>query len=281
MERGYARTPAGLVHYWEAGTGDPIVLLGSSGRSARMFHALIRALAPSHRAIGIDLLGSGGSDPLPVGATIPGLAENVVEVLDALGLGTVDLFGLHTGNKIGSALAARFPYRLRSFVLCGQTHSIVPDRQERNAGIGDRAKTYQGELDDDRAQLVAWAMLSQRMSDLWWNQEGFSTGNAADAVAAAHAVALDELQSFASVSRLYAANFAYDMARDWPRITVPTLVLEIVTPREQALYGRQGEDITDLIPGARLVTLTATGYKHTFEDRALELTEVIRDFCYR
>lgn len=279
MKRGYADTPLGQLHYRYAGAGEPIVLLGSAGRSSRMFADLVAALSDRFTAFAVDVLGSGGSDPLPDGADMPLMATSIVQFLDAVGLPTASVFGLHTGNKIGSALAAASPNRVSHFVLCGQTHSIVPDLASRNSGIGDRAKTYGGGLDEQNSSLVAWSMLSQRMSDLWWRGEGFGDGEFDTAITQAKIKALDELESFEAVPTMYAMNFGYDMAQDWPRISVPTVVLEITTPREDALYGRQGELVAALIPGARVATMASSGYKHTFEDRAGELAEIITGFC--
>lgn len=280
MDRGYARTPMGLQHYITAGNdGDAIVLLGSAGRSSRMFMDLVEHLSSRYRAIAVDVLGSGASDPLPPGATMQTLGNSVIALLDALHIDRAHLFGLHTGNKIGSAAAASAPDRVLSFVLCGQTHSIVPDREVRNHGIGDRAKTYAGGLDDEASRLIAWSMLSQRMSDLWWRADGFSSGDFAAAVEHVKRHALDELESFQAVPLMYAMNFAYDIVADWARIRVPTLVLEITTPREDALYGRQAKAVAGLISGAVTATMESTGYKHTFEDRAMELAETISGFC--
>jgi pimeloyl-ACP methyl ester carboxylesterase len=55
------RVPMGPIdiHVEEAGEGDPVVMIHSSGLSSRQWRGLARVLAPSHRAVMPDLLGSG------------------------------------------------------------------------------------------------------------------------------------------------------------------------------------------------------------------------------
>ncbi|HEX3923281.1 MAG TPA: alpha/beta hydrolase [Streptosporangiaceae bacterium] len=279
MRRGYADTALGQVHYAEAGAGEPLILLGSSSRSSRMFLNLMEQLAGDFRVIAIDRPGTGNSDPLPPGLTMRDLAANVVAVMDALALDRAHIYGFHTGNKIGSALAAEWPQRVSRLIMAGQTHSILPDAEDRNKAIGDRAKTYSGQLDEERGLVISWATLSQRVSSLWWQTKYFDAGDPAAAVREAQRVILDELESFEAIRELYRLNFGYDIEQDWARITCPTLVLEIVTSREDYLYQRQGAEVQGKIPGAELAVFEAQGYKVTLEDRAADLAKVIAAYC--
>lgn len=278
---GYVNYDSGQLHYNDSGTGAPIVLLGSAGRSSRMFSELSELLSSTYRVLALDLPGSGGSSPLPAGSSMITLAESVLAVLDALEIDTSYLFGLHTGNKVGTAFAVRWPDRVRKFVLCGQTHSLVPDLSARNKSIGDRARTYSGNLDSSRESLVEWSMLAQRVSTIWWSEKFFGRdlSNLSLSIERAKSAVLDEIESSSSVRSMYEMNFAYDIAEDWKRLDVPTLILELVTPREQAMYGQQGNLVQDLIRGSRLMTLGAEGYKLTLEDRAADLAASIAGFC--
>jgi pimeloyl-ACP methyl ester carboxylesterase len=280
MQRGYVDTKLGQVHYVEHGEGgETILLLGSSSRSSRMFLNLMEVLAPNFRVIALDRLGTGSSDPLPSGLQMRDLGENVIDAMDALGIEKANIYGFHTGNKIGSTIAAGWPERVERFIFAGQTHSILPDAKDRNKAIGDRAKTYAGQLDEERGLVISWATLSQRVSSLWWQTEHFERGEPARGVQEAQRVLLDELQSFEAIRDLYSLNFGYDMEADWARITCPTLVLEVVTAREDYVYERQGEAVQAKIPGAELTRLETHGYKVTLENQAEDLGEIIRAYC--
>ena len=112
MRRRYVDTPEGQVHVTEAGTGPPLVLIGSAGRSARVFDGLIERLAPRFRVLAVDVPGCGNSDPLPPGASMATLAGAIVAVLDEAGIARTHFYGFQTGNKIGACLGAHWPDRV-------------------------------------------------------------------------------------------------------------------------------------------------------------------------
>ncbi len=91
--------------------------------------------------------------------------------------------------------------------------------------------------------------------------------------------ALDEIQAFGSIPELYRMNFAYELEADLPRIAVPTLVIEIVTPWEEQRYGPQGAIVQSMIRGARLATLETQGYKPGIDEREKDVADLILDFC--
>ena len=101
---------------------------------------------------------------------------------------------------------------------------------------------------------------------------GGATGADRDA---ARLLALDELQAEGTAA-LYAANFAYDLGRDYARIAAPTLVLEVATPEEDRTIGRQGPAVQRLIPSAALETLQEPeDHTLTLENRAQDLAAIL------
>lgn len=276
MPRGYVDTSLGQIHYVREGTGKPLVLLAASGRSSRMFARLVPLLAPHFAVYTPDTPGFGNSDPLKPGTTIEQLAECLLEVLDALGLERTLLYGLHTGNKIATSMAVRWPERIDHLVLGGQSHSLVPDRKKRNAAILAMVRDYLETPEHEiAAELAAWAASFQRLSAIWWERNLVASGAPPERRAFARNLALDEIQADGTAA-LYAANFAYDLGRDLARITVPTLILEITTPAEDSTIGRQGAVLQGLIPGAALRTIAEPhGHTLTLEDRARDLADIL------
>lgn len=276
MPRGYVTTHLGQMHYARDGKGRPLLLLGASGRSARMFVPLAGLLAADFDVIAPDTPGFGNSDPLPDGATIEDLAAACVELLDALGIDQVDLYGHHSGNKIAVALAVRFPARVRRMILIGQSHSLIPDQAKRNGTILGIVREYVEPRSGETAALAEWAAAWQRMTAIWWDRDLVAAGAPAAAREAARLLALDELQS-GGTAALYGANFRYDLGADYPRITQPTLVIEVATPEEDRTIGRQGKLVQALIPGAALETIhEPQGFTLTLENRAGDLAQLIR-----
>ncbi len=283
MKRGYADSAYGQVHYVTDGSGNPVVLIAPSRRSSRVHAELIGILARNYLVLSPDTLGFGNSDPLPPGATIEMLAEGILACLDAIGLPRANFYGLHTGNKIAAAIAARWPERVDKLVLAGQSHSIIPDQERRNAVIADLVKEalrVDAQDDEARRQWKAWAALQRQVDSVWWNDAVFGDGAATAArVALSKRIILDYIQSSGSTAGLYQANFAYDLGAAMRRIKARTLILEVATPAEDRDLGRQGEIVRTLIPGSTLATLhESSGHAHTLEGRAAELAGILTDF---
>src|SRR5262245_36306540 len=182
LRRGYADTHYGQIHYQEAGEGPVLVLLPAATQAHYIFDSLMLKLAPSYRVIALDTLGSSFSAPFPANATFETLATSVLDCLDALSIERAHLYGIHTGNKIAAAFAARFPERTGDVIICGQSHSIVPGRAAREAQMRRVTEhNFAGGADAALAQLKIWAELQKEIVGLWWRPDVFSTGMAARA----------------------------------------------------------------------------------------------------
>jgi pimeloyl-ACP methyl ester carboxylesterase len=120
ISRGYVDTHVGQLHYREAGSGEPLVLLHKSPSSSAFFERAIPHLAEHYRVIAIDTPGYGMSDPFP--EKPPGLAPHaaaVAEALRALDATPAVVVGQHTGGSIGTEMLASQPESLRALVVCG------------------------------------------------------------------------------------------------------------------------------------------------------------------
>ena len=78
-------------HVAEAGAGEPIVLLHGWPQHWWIWRHLVPLLAPHARLVMIDLRGFGWSDAPPGGYDKQTLADDLLAVLDALGLERVGL----------------------------------------------------------------------------------------------------------------------------------------------------------------------------------------------
>jgi pimeloyl-ACP methyl ester carboxylesterase len=283
LRLGYADTALGQVHYAEAGSGDPLVLLPGSARSYRQFLPLLDSLSPDFRVIAIDTLGYGASAPLPPGGSINTLAECVAGTLDALGIARAHVFGIHTGHKVAAALAANWPDRVERVILAGKTHSIIPDQKARNDFILRRLRirTHLHDVGPDVKELSLedWTRVFRSISAFWWT-DALLNGDADSAtIDAVRLKIIDELDSIPCTGAIYHANFQFDFTEAASRIQAPCLVLEITHPSEDAAVGRQGAHLAAVIPGARLALLPSVDEAGlTCNADTAELTRCIRDF---
>ncbi len=104
---------------YQAGLGDPIVLLHGLGEHAGYWTPVLPALlASEHSVIVPDLLGHGRSAKPQGDYSLPTQAQRVVALLDHLKItGPVTLVGHSMGGQIALHLALAWPERVRALVL--------------------------------------------------------------------------------------------------------------------------------------------------------------------
>lgn len=104
-------------HYAEAGSGDDVVLcLHGWPQHWYEWRHLMAALADRHRVLALDLRGFGWSEAPPDGYEKENLADDVLAVLDELGLERVKLVGHDWGGWIGFLLCLREPQRFERYL---------------------------------------------------------------------------------------------------------------------------------------------------------------------
>lgn len=112
-------TSDGLSLYFEdTGTGTPVLCLAGLTRNARDFDFLAPHLG-NHRMIALDYRGRGKSeyDPDHANYTVMREAQDVVELLDHLGVERTFIVGTSRGGLIAMMLAAGNAQRLMGVVL--------------------------------------------------------------------------------------------------------------------------------------------------------------------
>ncbi len=283
MNRNYATTSLGQIHFVRTGIGPPLVLLAAAGRSSHMFTALLPKLADSFDVIALDTPGFGNSDPLPGGTTIEQIAYAFIEVLDQMGIDRAAVYGLHTGNKIATAMAVQNRERITKLILAGQSHSLILDQETRNSGIRQSVSKYVnfdgGKTKDDGKKIAAKNAedIAAQIIELL-NQAASNSGTHPIFGGHIFAHVLDKMQGN-GIADLYLANFNYDLQRGFSQIRVPTLVLEIATAQETEYVGLQGKEVVRLIEGSTLCTMDVPdGRGLTLEDRPDELATIIKMF---
>jgi 3-oxoadipate enol-lactonase len=110
--------------------GAPVVILSHSlSSSLVMWNPQMDALNPYFQVLRFDTRGHGNSDA-PSGAyTLDLLEEDVIKLMDVLGIDRAHFVGLSMGGMIGQGLALKHPHRLKSLVLCDTTAVFPPESQ--------------------------------------------------------------------------------------------------------------------------------------------------------
>jgi 3-oxoadipate enol-lactonase len=137
--------------------GGPVVVLSHSlCCNLLMWNPQIDALNPYFKVLRYDTRGHGATDAPSGSYTLELLAEDVVGLLDALGMDRVHFVGLSMGGMIGQCLVLNHPHRLKSLALC-DTASIIP---------AEAQPVWQERLDKVRKKGVE--ALSEETMERWF-----------------------------------------------------------------------------------------------------------------
>ena len=110
-------------HLAEAGSGEDVVLcLHGWPQHWYEWRHLLPALADRHRVLALDLRGFGWSEAPRGGYEKENLADDVLAVLDELGLERVKLVGHDWGGWIGFLLCLRAPQRFSRYLALNILH---------------------------------------------------------------------------------------------------------------------------------------------------------------
>jgi len=197
------------VHHVVTGPAEaPVVVLSNSmGADLRMWDAQVDALSEVFRVVRYDTRGHGAS-PVPAGPyTVDDLADDVVALLDALGVERAHFVGLSLGGMMGMRLAARNPERVdRLVLLCtGAFLEAGPAYTERAAAV--RA---------NGTGTVAEGVVGR------WFTPGFLAAHPDVKTTCEEMVATTPAEGYAGCCELIAAM---DLRPDLPSIVAPTLAI--------------------------------------------------------
>jgi len=125
------------MSYQEAGSGDPVVLLHGLGSSSRDWEDQIPTLAARYRVIAPDLRGHGDSEKL-TRSTIAAMADDVAQLLRALGTGPAHVVGISMGGMVAFQLALDAAELVQSLVIVNSGPDAVPRTPRHRFAIWTR-----------------------------------------------------------------------------------------------------------------------------------------------
>jgi non-heme chloroperoxidase len=274
-KEGFFTTNDGVrLHYIEAGSGKPLVMIPGWSQTAAQFRAQLAGLSDRYRVIAIDMRGHGESDKPDHGYRIQRLSADVHEFLVANGLTNVTLAGHSMGcSVIWGYWELYGKDRLAKLVLIDQMPMITA-----NPIWSEQEKIDAGAiLDKDSLYSVTNSLAGP---DGVKTTEGFITGMFNKDYSR------DELawviKQNLKMPREYAARLLFDHAtNDWrdviPRINVPTLVVggkaSLVGWRSQVWIGSQ-------IPGSRTEIFEENegGNHFMFMENPEKFNRIVKEF---
>ena len=154
------------LHYHEAGSGSPLLLLHGSGPGVSAWSNFSRNLpvfAQRFRTLCLDMPGFGASPAIAWNRVYSQVAADAVRsFLDGLEIESVDIVGNSMGGNVASEFALRYPSRVSRLVLMGPGGLAVNVFSPVVSEGAKRLFEFLG--DPSRNRMIAWVetMVSDR-----------------------------------------------------------------------------------------------------------------------
>lgn len=127
---------AGPTAYSVSGQGEAVVLVHGVGMAKDIWLPQVAELSRRFQVVAYDMLGHGGSDLPPEGATLGAYADQLRALLDHLGIERADVVGHSMGALVATEFALRHPARTRSLAALNAVFQRTP---EQRAAVESRA----------------------------------------------------------------------------------------------------------------------------------------------
>lgn len=257
------------IYYETYGKGETLVLIMGFTGTTEVWVRQIPDLSREYRVIAFDNRGAGRSDKPDIPYTMPMLAQDTADLLDALGIVACHVYGVSMGGMIAQEFALRYPERVISLVLgctsCGGEHFILPD-EETIAFLSDMERW-------DRLTPEEWT----RESLPFAFTQGF-IDNSSDIVEQYVSMKVEHWPPPHGFMRQVEAMMTHDTHDRLPQIKAPTLVISGGVDRQVPV--ENSRVLASRIPDAELVILQNIGHAF-FIEAAEQANEAILDFLRR
>ncbi|MGK5637426.1 alpha/beta fold hydrolase [Streptomyces sp. URMC 126] len=237
------------------GSGPPLVLLAGQANSHRWWDAVRADFHTARSTVTLDYRGTGDSDKPDKPYGTEEFADDVVAVLDALGVGRADVYGTSMGGRVAQWVAVRHPHRVRRLVL-GCTSPGV-----RGVPAGPEVRAALAAPDPAAAERT---LLDLMYTPAWRAAHPGPYTVLGDPAMPGHARRRHRLAS--------ARHDAWDAL---PDIAAPTLVVHGTDDRFNPTAN--AHLLADRIPGARLRLLPGARHAY-FEEFRAEASPLVLDF---
>lgn len=254
-------------HVEITGQGTPLVLIMGLGAPGEKWNQNVKVYSQHFQCITLDNRGAGRSDkPKAEAYSTIEMAQDVLEIMDALEIQQAHVNGVSMGGAIAQHLAARHPHRVRSLVLTSTFASVSNSFRRVIEALRDSVE----QLDKTTFKhLNQWMTFSQSVQNtcenMLWEAER-----------------QDALYPYPMPTYAYRAQcnacLAHDAMMELSHITAPTLIAagsrDLFIPMEKTMELYEG------IAASELYLCKNGGHVHQWEQPET-YNRVTQDFFLR
>jgi pimeloyl-ACP methyl ester carboxylesterase len=239
------------LHYEDAGSGPPVVLIMGLGADANAWMLQVPEFAHRHRTIVFDNRGVGRSAKPPGPYTIRQLADDTARLMSGIGIDRAHVVGVSMGGMIAQELALNHPQRVGALVLACTYAAPGPEIE----GIRASSFVFFGADASPTAEVVSQLSgldplaIFQHMLPVIFSDE-FIAGGLLEIVPQLTAGLAYGFSIEALLGQVHAC-LTHDTTDRLHQIRHPTLVLHGTADR--LVSPQHADALVDRIPGARFV----------------------------
>lgn len=249
------------IAYEDQGSGLPLLLIHGFPLSRRIWHPQIRGLSNEFRLIAPDLRGFGESDAPEGGYSIDLFADDMIGLMDHLGLDRVVLCGMSMGGYVAMNMLDRYPERVRAACFM-----VTRGAADDEAGK-ERRLTLAKEVLSHGPQIVTDAFSRVLFSSSAGDEE-------AGLIAEVRRI-MANTPSAGLAGGLLAMRERQDYTGKLAGFSIPSLV--IGAANDLAIPPEESRRMAELLPDARLAIIPDAGHMAGMENPAAVNRE-LREF---
>ena len=249
------------LYYEEVGVGTPVLFVHEFAGDHRSWAPQVRALARRHRCITYNARGFPPSDVPPEVTQYSHIkaADDVLAVLDGLGIERAHVVGLSMGGFATLQFGLRFPDRALSLLIAGAGYGAEPGEREK---FRNEADIIASKLRKEGMQAFADAYSVGPTRVQFQNKDPLGFAEFGAMLAEHSAVGSANMQQGYIKER----PSIYDLEDRMRALTVPTL---IVTGDEDWPCLNPNVFMKRVIPSAALLVVPNTGHTVNLEEPEL------------
>jgi 2-succinyl-6-hydroxy-2,4-cyclohexadiene-1-carboxylate synthase len=239
----------GVDYYVEThGSGEPLLLLHGFSGSGANWAVQVEAFAPHFTVITVDLPGHGrtASPTIPARYGVEYVAADLIAILDALELPSVNLLGYSMGGRLALYTALAYPSRINRLVLESASPGLKTAAERESRIVSDEALARRIESEG-----------IPTFADYWTNLPLFAT-QSPEVRQRLHAQRLhNNPQGLANSLRGMGTGAQPSLWERLGQLSIPTLLL---CGALDAKFAAINAEMHALIPHSTLVTVPGAGH---------------------
>lgn len=253
------------VHYRIQGRGEPLILIMGLGGESGDWILQARAFSKYFRVLTFDNRGVGKSEKPSESYTIKTMADDVVGLMDYLGIDKAHILGVSMGGAIAQEIAINYPERVRKLILV----STTPGKDEKGAHSPELLRAMglqEGFCDEDIRSVDIGRVMNSLSSNSY-------SSKMLKAVAVPYCWVRMKLFGIQGLGKQFEAVMTSSTRDRLNMIKAPTLV--IAGTEDGIVPTRSSELLAERIPNARLIKIQGGSHTLIAEKRGRFNREVL------